>query len=431
VQSWRSPQVPSVPGSGPVPRLFDSATGQTQPAEASGVASLYVCGITPYDATHLGHAATYLAYDTLVRLWRDAGYEVRYVQNVTDVDDPLLERAATMGVDWRDLAAQQVELFRGDMEALSIVPPDRYIAVTEVVDEIAGAVDRLHSAGVAYHVESPDADADIYFDIAAAERSSAWRLGQESRLHRPEMLELSAQRGGDPDRAGKRDPLDPLLWRAERAGEPSWPSPVGAGRPGWHIECAAIALKFLPHPVTVNGGGSDLLFPHHEFSAAHAVALAGHPFAGIYSHAGMVAFEGEKMSKSLGNLVLVSSLVAAGVDPAALRLALLSQHYRSDWEWTDALLDAARATLASWRTWAAAGTIYRAEEPARPDDAARVIGSAPSVSLVERLRAALQDDLDTPAAIAVVDAAIAAHEAASAESIATVHALLGIDLLVG
>ena len=403
--------MPTLPGNGVAPRIFDAATQglvEARPhASAPGSASIYVCGVTPYDATHLGHAATYLAFDTLIRVWLDAGYAVRYVQNVTDIDDPLLERAARDGVDWRDLAASQIALFRGDMEKLGIIPPDEYVAVTEVIAQVADAVKTLLGNGSAYRVASSDAADDVYFDSAVAVTS--WRLGQESSLPRQAMLELSAERGGDPLRPGKRDPLDPLLWRSERAGEPAWDSSIGRGRPGWHIECSVIALEHLPSPLTVNGGGRDLVFPHHEFSAGHAAALTGHPLAGIYAHAGMVAYDGEKMSKSLGNLVLVSRLVAGGVDPRAIRLALLSERYRTDWEWTDAHLKLAEARLAAWTAWAA-------------------ITTATDDGLLAEIRERLADDLDTPGAINAIEARIAGGAVASATVIDAIDALLGIRL---
>jgi len=396
--------VPQLPGRAPVPRLFDSSTRSVREATPAGTASLYVCGITPYDATHLGHANTYLAYDTLIRLWTDGGFEVRYAQNVTDVDDPLLERAAATGVDWRDLAAEQIELFRGDMESLRIIPPNDYVAVTDVIIEVAEAVDRLLEADIAYRV-----DDDVYFDNAAA-ASAAWTLGDESGFDRETMLALSAERGGDPERVGKRDALDPLLWRAERDGEPSWPCIVGVGRPGWHIECSVIAQLYLQTPITVQGGGSDLVFPHHEFSAGHAAALTGHPLADLYSHAGMVAYDGEKMSKSLGNLVLVSRLVGDGVDPRAIRLALLDRHYRADWEWTRGQLTEAQCRLATWETWAS--------------DA--VEGA--DATLLDQLRSALANDLDTPAALAAVDARVASGERATSTDLDAIDALLGVRL---
>jgi len=412
VQSWTRPNVPRLPGRGIAPRLFDAATQglvEARPHESTpNVASIYVCGITPYDATHLGHAATYLAFDTLIRVWLDAGLDVRYVQNATDVDDPLLERATRDGVDWRDLAASQIELFRGDMQTLSIIPPDEYVAVTEVISDVADAVKTLLENGSAYPVSSPDAADDLYFDSSFT--LPAWHLGLESTLDRPAMLQLNAERGGDPLRPGKRDPLDPLLWRSERVGEPAWDSSVGRGRPGWHVECSVIALEHLPTPLTVNGGGRDLVFPHHEFSAGHTAALTGRALAGIYAHAGMVAYEGEKMSKSLGNLVLVSRLVAGGTDPRSIRLALLSEPYRSDWEWTDAHLRIADERLASWTAWAAT-----------PD------GGGDDDFLAE-LRERLADDLDTAGAIAVIDARISGGAASSVTAISAIDALLGIRL---
>ncbi|HEY5486694.1 MAG TPA: cysteine--1-D-myo-inosityl 2-amino-2-deoxy-alpha-D-glucopyranoside ligase [Candidatus Limnocylindrales bacterium] len=405
MRSWRRPVVPRLPGQGAVPRIYDTATRRLVEARPIDVAGLYVCGITPYDATHIGHAATYLAYDTLIRLWLDAGYRVRYVQNTTDVDDPLLERAAATGVDWRTLAAEQTELFRRDMESLGVIPPDHYVAATEVIEQVADAVRRLLDRGTAYRV-----DEDIYFDIAAAADSSPWHLGQESNLDRLTMLELSAERGGDPERPGKRDVLDPLLWRGARAGEPSWETVLGVGRPGWHIECSVIAQEFLDLPLTVNGGGSDLVFPHHEFSAGHTAALTGRPLANLYSHTGLVAYRGEKMSKSLGNLVLVSTLIDSGVDARAIRLAVLSQHYRDDWEWTDDLLAEAQVRLVRWSAWASGG------HSARP------------TSILEGMRVALVHDLDTPTALAAVDALAARGPAPAEGDLAAIDALLGIRL---
>ena len=411
MRSWTRPSIPPVPGHGPIPRVFDSVNQSAKPAKPNGVASLYVCGITPYDATHLGHAATYLAYDTLVRLWLDAGFTVNYVQNVTDVDDPLLERATATGVDWRDLAAEQTELFRRDMEDLRIIPPDHYVAVTESIAPIAAAVKVLLDRGIAYTVDSPDAASDIYYDTARGAEAGPWFLGRESNLDRTRMLDLSAQRGGDPDRPGKRDPLDPLLWRAEREGEPAWDSVVGRGRPGWHIECTVIGLEHLTSPITVNGGGSDLIFPHHEYSAGHSSSLTGRFWSDIYSHAGMVSYQGEKMSKSLGNLVFVSKLVAGGVDPRVIRLALLAENYRSDWEWTDDHLRTAAGRLRTWESWAAG--------PAAETES----------GVVDELRAILANDLDTPAALRRIDEYVASGASASPTLVDAIDALLGVRLL--
>ncbi|TFB76219.1 cysteine--1-D-myo-inosityl 2-amino-2-deoxy-alpha-D-glucopyranoside ligase [Cryobacterium glaciale] len=408
MRAWERPDIVSVPGESSAPWLHDTKTDSLVLARPLDAARLYVCGITPYDATHIGHANTYLAFDTLQRVWIDAGFRVHYAQNVTDVDDPLLERATATGVDWRELAESQVELFRTDMESLGIIPPNDFVAVTEVIDEVAAAVALLQAAGFAYTVPTDDAiagadgtiAADLYFDIQAAETSTDWTLGDESNLDLVSMLRLFAERGGDPDRAGKRDRLDPLLWKAARAGEPAWESMVGAGRPGWHIECSVIALKELGTDFTVQGGGSDLIFPHHDMSAGHAQALSGHPLAGVYSHTGMVAYRGEKMSKSLGNLVLVSRLRAGGFDPRAIRLALLARHYRTDWEWTAALLDEAVVRLSVWTAAFGAAAVTTAA------GAAGTATTGASAELVQSLRLALRHDLDTPEALQLIDDAV-------------------------
>ena len=412
MKSWNRPQVPRLPGVGTAPILWNTATRGPARPTAGPTAALYVCGITPYDATHIGHAATYLAFDTLVRVWLDAGLEVTYAQNTTDIDDPLLERATATGVDWRELAADQTELFRGDMEALSIIPPDHFVAVTDEVSRIAEAVALLDDRGLVYPVASEDSvesRPDLYFDSAIASERGPWFLGIESQLDREAMLALFAQRGGDPDRPGKRDPLDPLLWRAARPHEPSWTSVLGDGRPGWHIECSVIATDRLGPSIAVQGGGSDLVFPHHEFTAAHASGLTGRAFADVYTHTGMVGYEGEKMSKSRGNLVLVSKLVAAGVDPQAIRLALLDHHYREDRNWTDDVLALGVARLASWRAWAATAD------------------AASTGNLVIALRAALANDLDTAGAIRAVDEAVHGGPPSQA-CVDSINALLGVDL---
>jgi L-cysteine:1D-myo-inositol 2-amino-2-deoxy-alpha-D-glucopyranoside ligase len=368
--------VPELPGRGLPLRLHDTASGRVEATAPGDVARMYVCGITPYDATHLGHAATYLAFDLVQRVWRDAGHRVHYVQNVTDVDDPLLERAAHVGENWMSLAEREIQLFRDDMTALRVLPPDDYVGAVEAIPEITTAIERLLDDGSAYRL-----DDDVYFPVSAAAG-----FGSESHYDRSRMRELFAERGGDPDRPGKRDALDSLLWTGRRPGEPYWDTPLGPGRPGWHIECSVIALNRLGMGFDVQGGGSDLIFPHHEHSAAHAEALTGSaPFARHYVHAGMIGLDGEKMSKSRGNLVLVSKLRAAGVDPMAVRLALLDGHYRADREWTGGRLPAAEARLARWRSAAAL--------PAGPC----------ADSVLAEVRAALADDLDTAAALAAAD----------------------------
>ncbi len=390
MQSWSSPPVPALTDTAARPALHvhDTCRDAVVDVTPRGRARLYVCGITPYDATHLGHAATYVAFDLLQRVWRDAGHEVMYVQNVTDVDDPLLERARATGIDWTELAERETELFRADMAALRVVAPDRFVGVVESLPVVVELVERLHRRGATYTL-----DGDVYCTVRADPCFGAVGHYDEDTMRR-----LSADRGGDPDRPGKRDPLDPLLWQRERSGEPAWDSPLGRGRPGWHAECSALALEHLGMGFDVQGGGSDLVFPHHEMSATQAqLARDEHPFAQAYVHAGMVGYEGEKMSKSGGNLVLVSALRDAGVPPMAIRLALLAHHYRSDWEWTERDLDDAAARLRRWR--AAVGT---GAPPAVPV----VVGTgAPlAVPVVVELRAALADDLDAPRALDCVDA---------------------------
>lgn len=378
MRAWSTPDVPVLSAKGPQVSLHDTASGRlvpTTPNEAG--ARLYVCGITPYDATHMGHAATYVGFDLLVRAWRNAGHAVTYVQNVTDVDDPLLERAKAVGTSWVEIAERETQLFRDDMTALRVLPPEHYVGAVESIPWVVEMIERLAEAGAVYHV-----DDDLYFSVAADPS-----FGSVSSFDRATMAELFGQRGGDPERPGKRDPLDCLVWLAARDGEPSWDSPFGRGRPGWHIECTAIALRHLGATFDVQGGGSDLVFPHHEMCAAEAqVAVADHRFAQAYAHAGMVAYDGEKMSKSRGNLVFVSALRLAEVDPMAIRLTLLGQHYRSDWEWVDALLWDADARLGQWRKAVALGA------------------GAPAGPVVEQVLAALADDLDAPTALAAVQA---------------------------
>jgi L-cysteine:1D-myo-inositol 2-amino-2-deoxy-alpha-D-glucopyranoside ligase len=376
MRSWPAPDLPRLAATGPEVALHDTLTGALVTTAPVGPARMYVCGITPYDATHLGHAATYVAFDLLHRAWRNAGHEVTYVQNVTDVDDPLLERATKVGADWVELAERETELFREDMTALRVLPPTHYVGAVESIPLVVELVKRLHDVGAVYHVEE-----DLYFSVTADPA-----FGEQSGLSREEMLRIFPERGGDPDRPGKKDPLDCVVWRGERAGEPAWDSPFGPGRPGWHIECTAIALDRLGETFDVQGGGSDLVFPHHEMCANEAQVATGQPFARVYSHAGMVGYDGAKMSKSRGNLVFVSQLRRSDVDPMAIRLALLRHHYRSDWEWEDADLWAAVDTLADWRR------------------AFALHAGATAGPVVEEVLAALAADLDAPRACAAVDA---------------------------
>jgi L-cysteine:1D-myo-inositol 2-amino-2-deoxy-alpha-D-glucopyranoside ligase len=337
---------------------------------------MYVCGITPYDATHMGHAATYVAFDILQRAWIDAGHEVHYVQNVTDIDDPLLERAVERGEDWRTIADRETALFREDMTALSVIPPREYIGAVEAIPSVATYVQRMQELGAVYSV-----DQDLYFAVG-----SDPHFGSVAGLDREQMVRIFAERGGDPARPRKRDPLDCLVWQDARINEPAWDTPLGHGRPGWHIECVAIALDHLGMTIDVQGGGSDLAFPHHEMGASEAQVITGEwPFARHYVHAGMVGWQGHKMSKSRGNLVFVSQLRRDGHDPRAIRLALLAHHYRTDWAWTPQGLDGAAERLALWSR-AVAAERGPAAEP-----------------VLARMRETISDDLRTPAALDAVD----------------------------
>ncbi|WP_405494644.1 cysteine--1-D-myo-inosityl 2-amino-2-deoxy-alpha-D-glucopyranoside ligase [Streptomyces sp. NBC_00096] len=409
MHAWPASEVPALPGKGRDLQIHDTATQGTITLAPGPVARIYVCGITPYDATHIGHAATYNAFDLVQRVWLDTKRQVHYVQNVTDVDDPLLERALRDNQDWTELAERETALFREDMTALRMLPPQHYIGAVEAIPGIVPLVERLRDAGAAYEL-----DGDVYFSV-----ESDPNFGKVSNLDAEAMRLLSAERGGDPDRAGKKNPLDPMLWMAARPGEPSWDGgSLGRGRPGWHIECVAIALDHLGMTFDIQGGGSDLAFPHHEMGASHAQVLTGEfPMAKAYVHAGMVALHGEKMSKSKGNLVFVSALRRAGVDPAAIRLALLSHHYRADWEWTDEVLAQAVARLERWRA-----------AVSRPD-------GITADALVEEVREALANDLDAPAALAAVDrwaelqiATDGDDESAPGLVSRTVDALLGVAL---
>ncbi|UXA16186.1 cysteine--1-D-myo-inosityl 2-amino-2-deoxy-alpha-D-glucopyranoside ligase [Mycobacterium sp. SMC-4] len=412
MQSWSAPSVPVLPGKGPQLRLYDSADRQIRPVTPGATATMYVCGITPYDATHLGHAATYLTFDLVHRVLLDLGHQVHYVQNITDVDDPLFERAQRDGIGWRELADRETDLFREDMAAMRVMPPHDYVAATEAVAEVIEVVEKLLAAGAAYVVDDPQYP-DVYFHAGATVQ-----FGYESGYDRDTMLELFAERGGDPERPGKSDPLDALLWRSARPDEPSWPSPFGPGRPGWHVECAAIALSRIGTGLDIQGGGSDLIFPHHEFSAAHAECVTGERrFARHYVHAGMIGWDGHKMSKSRGNLVLVSALRRDGVDPSAVRLGLLAGHYREDRFWSPDVLDDANRRLHRWRS------------------ATALTGAPDAGDLVARVRRYLADDLDTPKALAAVDGwttdalSYGGHDETAGATVATaVDALLGVQL---
>ena len=413
MKSWNEVEIPTIDSSiiFPALTLTNSASGTKEPVTVKPLYRMYVCGITPYDATHLGHAATYLTFDLINRFLRASGSEVRYVQNITDIDDPLLERAIRDGVDWSELAHQQIDLFRSDMINLRVIPPAHYIGAVDAIPLVTAAIEQLSSKDSIYPVEQ-----DLYFKVKADSH-----FGERSHLSQEKMLEIFAERGGDPTRLDKIDPLDCLVWMSQRPNEPGWPSPFGIGRPGWHIECTTIAIKYLePSPsehalIDIQGGGSDLIFPHHEMCAAQAQVLSGKPLASTYVHAGMIGLDGEKMSKSKGNLVFVSKLVAAGRDPMAIRWVLMKDHYRVDRMWTDELLIAAESEISALRSCLSHNEV------------------APTQELIEVIVHALSDDLDTPAVISALNTWVGRTQKGdtggdAASLVKALDALLGIKL---
>jgi L-cysteine:1D-myo-inositol 2-amino-2-deoxy-alpha-D-glucopyranoside ligase len=375
MESWSTPEPATLHGQGLPIRLRDTSTGEVTPLAPGPTATMYVCGITPYDAAHVGHAFAYVTYDLIRRVLRDGGHDVVYTQNVTDVDEPLFERAADTNDDWQSLGTRETEQFRHDMSALNVQPPSHFVGAVEAMPMIVEMVGLLRANDATY-----DVDGDTYFSVAAASH-----FGSVGNLSVEEMLKRSAEGGGDPGRPGKKDPLDPVLWLRERPGEPAWHAPWGRGRPGWHVECSAIARATLGETLDLHGGGTDLIFPHHEMSAAEAsCALGVWPFVRHWTHNAMVGLNGEKMSKSKGNLVFVRHL-RLDHDPIAVRLALLGHHYGTDWEWFHTDITTADERLERWR--AAAGAA--AGPDARP--------------VLDGVRRHLADDLNAPAALATID----------------------------
>lgn len=413
MNSWSQVSIPPLNSKRDLPQLFlsDTASRVKKGVEKKVSYRIYVCGITPYDATHLGHAATYLTFDLINRYLRATGSEVNYVQNITDIDDPLLERARRDGLDWQELADNQIDLFRSDMENLRVIPPEYYIGAVEAIPLVVKAIDDLSSQSSIYRV-----DTDHYFSV-----HSDTRFGSRSHLSQEEMLNIFSERGGDPAREGKRDPLDCLVWMSQRPNEPGWESTLGVGRPGWHIECTAIALKYLDPSdldttlIDIQGGGSDLIFPHHEMCAAQAHVLTGKELASSYVHTGMIGLDGEKMSKSKGNLVFVSRLVSAGVDPMAIRWALMSDRYQSDRMWSDLLLSNAQKQLHQIQS------------------ALNSVDVAPTDEVITAIIHALSDDLDTPRVVSMLskwssDSLNGAQGGSSTELRLVLDGLLGLLL---
>ena len=376
-------------------RLFDTARQAVVPFEPPEHVLMYTCGITPYDATHLGHAATYLAYDVLQRRLIDLGHRVTCVRNVTDVDDPLFAKARELGVHYLDLAAGEEARFESDMEALNALPVASRPRASSAIPDIRGFIGMVIDRGFAYQ-----AGGNVFFDVSKFER-----FGTVSHYSRQKMLELARQRGGDVDNPLKRDPLDFVLWQPSAPDEPSWDTLWGPGRPGWHIECSALALRELGSTIHLHGGGTDLIYPHHECERAQSEAATGEPFVQHWMHTALISMDGEKMSKSVGNLVFVDALRKEW-EAAAIRLAIIGHQYRVEWEWDEELMPRAQQRLEAWRAAAARG------------------GSAVDVLSVVRQR--LDDDLDTPGAFAAIDEAAAAG--GSGVAVAAAAALLGVML---
>lgn len=375
MNSWPAVMLPQVSLKNQPLQLVDTFKAQVK-LPATRFFSVYVCGITPYDATHLGHAATYLAYDLINRYLTLSHTNIHYTQNITDVDDPLLERANRDEVDWRDLASSQIDLFIEDMSSLRVLPPSDFIKVTDSIELIISFIAGLKEKDHVYQIED-----DLYFDVAPS-------LVDLS-ISEEEAISIFAQRGGDPDRIGKRHRLDPLLWLGNKAGEPGWDSPFGFGRPGWHVECTAIALEFLDREasdfvIDLQGGGEDLIFPHHFMSAALIKAVTDRNFSKFYVHTGMMGYQGEKMSKSKGNLVFVSQLLKDGVDPMIIRWALMIDHYQSYREWSSDLLTRASTDAALVRQALAKSEVY------------------PVAGYLSELIDALSNNLDTPRALSII-----------------------------
>jgi L-cysteine:1D-myo-inositol 2-amino-2-deoxy-alpha-D-glucopyranoside ligase len=386
-------------------RLYDTARRAIVPFAPGPVVTMYTCGITPYDATHLGHAATYLTYDVLQRRLRDRGHETRCVRNITDVDDDILRKARELGVHYLDLAAAETARFDNDMRVLDVLESWSEPRATSAIADIRGFIGMVLDRGHAYQ-----SGGAVYFDV-----SSFDGFGQVSHLDRDEMLALAAERGGSPDDPNKRDPLDFVLWQPSADDEPAWESLWGPGRPGWHIECSALAMRELDTTIDLHGGGADLIFPHHECERAQSEAATGQPFVRHWMHQAMVRMDGEKMSKSLGNLVFVSEL-SKRWDPRAIRLTCTAHHYRDSWEWHDGLMHENADRLDRWLA-AAADEPTRGPGVGEPD-----VGEADDVALAD-VRRHLDDDLDTPGAVVAVDRA-----AREGEPVTAAAALLGIEL---
>ena len=370
---WPKPHIAPLSGlSFPSLKLINSRKVMTT-IEPATPFRIYVCGITPYDATHLGHAATYVAFDLINRYQQLAGNRLDFVENITDIDDPLLVRAKRDSIDWKVLAENQIDLFLTDMTALRVIPPNNLVTVTSSMKIIEDFITLLDQRGFLYQIEN-----DHYFSVE--------RFLEDMPLSIDEAIKIFSERGGDPDRPGKKHPLDPVVWMAHQGDDPSWESKFGLGRPGWHVECTAIAVHYLDSAdadpiIQIQGGGSDLIFPHHYMSEQIVRAAYGRGFANNYVHSAMIHLDGEKMSKSKGNLVFVSKLLSQGIDPMVIRWALLSGHYQQDRSWSDELLQKSTSEVSLLRSALAQSEVAETKE------------------LIQSIISDLANNLDTQAAL--------------------------------
>lgn len=355
-------------------RLYDTALQNVVPFEPGPTVLMYTCGITPYDATHLGHAFTFISYDVLQRRLIDMGHRVKCVRNVTDVDDPLFAKARELGVHYLDLAAGEEARFERDMDALNALKVHSTPRASSAIPDIRGFIGMVMDRGFAY-----EAGGSVYFDVTKSQK-----FGDLSHYDNETMIALARERGGNVEDPNKRHPLDFVLWHPSASDEPSWETMWGAGRPGWHIECSALALRELGTTIDLHGGGSDLIFPHHECERAQSEAATGQPFAKHWMHVAMVSMDGHKMSKSRGNLVFVDKLRTEH-DPMAIRLGLIEHHYRVEWEWDEGLMGRNQERLSKWRATRSATKMTNGR------------------TVLDDVRDALDDDLDTPAAVRMVD----------------------------